>query len=77
MTYEMLVGRPPFSGMRIESNLNDLPGNYLSALLAPLSSAPSAWRTFLARALAYDPSSRPDSARTFCVELERALQGTS
>jgi len=77
MTYEMLVGRPPFSGFRIDAGLDELPGGHLSAMRAPLAAAPGAWRTFFTRVLAHDPASRPDSARAFFSELERALRGTS
>jgi serine/threonine-protein kinase len=77
ITYEMLVGRLPFSGFRIDSDVNELPGGFLAAMRAPLAAAPGAWNAFFTRVLAHDPASRPDSARAYFSELERALQGTS
>ncbi len=74
MTYEMLVGRLPFSGLQVDTEPGGLPGGYLTMMLAPLAGAPAQWKAFFARALSHDQASRPDSARALFAELERALQ---
>jgi hypothetical protein len=76
VTYEMLTGTLPFSGFRVDATLSGLPGGYQAAIQKPLEQAPAPWAAFFARALAYDPAGRPNSARTFIAELERALEAT-
>jgi len=74
MTYEMLTGTLPFSGFRVDATTSRLPRDYDAALQEPLERAPAAMKAFFGRALAPDPAERPDSARAFLLDLERALQ---
>ncbi|MBE3071897.1 MAG: serine/threonine protein kinase, partial [Acidobacteria bacterium] len=74
MTYEMLVGRLPYSGFRPEPGPDGLPGGHLSVMLGPLAAAPQAWRAFFTRALAPDPAIRPASAKALLSDLDQALQ---
>lgn len=74
MAYEMLAGRLPYSDCDLAGALDRLAEGHESVCLAPLGTAPPAWRVLFSRALSPDPSRRPASAASFMAELERALR---
>lgn len=73
MAYEMLVGRPPFVG-----DVQALARQHLSAAVPSLAETPDlpgpALDPVFARALAKDPTARPDRAGTLVAELLAGLQ---
>lgn len=73
VAYEMLTGARPFAG----SYPSEWHVAILSGRVTPISvhapDAPASWQDFFERALALDPSQRPDSATSFFSELEQAL----
>ena len=66
IAYEMLTGGWPFSGAAMLSG-------QATPVSAHVPEAPASWQDFFARALAFDPSDRPDSATSLFSELEQAL----
>jgi serine/threonine protein kinase len=69
----MLTGARPFPG----SSPTEWHRAILAGQVSPVSlhspDAPESWQEFFDRALAFDPSRRPNSAAAFLSELERAL----
>jgi hypothetical protein len=43
------------------------------AATRPLRAVPARWQEFFSRALSTEPSQRPESAKAFIAELEKAL----
>jgi DNA-binding NtrC family response regulator len=72
LAYEMLTGTHPFGSVWPDWHRALLAGSF-TPITAHLPESPSKWTEFFARALALDPKRRPDSARSFFLELERAL----
>jgi eukaryotic-like serine/threonine-protein kinase len=72
LAYELLTGRHPFSSACPDWHRALLAGSF-TPIAVHLPESPQGWTEFFARALALDPKCRPDSARSFFLELERAL----
>lgn len=72
VTYEMLTGVHPFAGLTGADYSAVLMGRF-TPLAKYLPGSPTRWQQFLERALHVDPARRPNSARSFFSELERAL----
>jgi tRNA A-37 threonylcarbamoyl transferase component Bud32 len=73
VAYEMLTGARPFPG----SSPMEWHRAILAGQVSPVSihspDAPESWQEFFDRAIALDPSCRPNSAAAFLTDLERAL----
>ena len=72
LAYEMLTGRHPFGSAWPDCHRTLLAGSF-TPIMAYLPESPPRWTEFFAKALALDPKRRPDSARSFFLEVERAL----
>jgi len=72
LAYEMLAGTHPFGSAWPDCHRALLAGSF-TPIAAHLRESPPRWAELFARALALDPKRRPDSARSFFLELERAL----
>ena len=72
LAYEMMTGTHPFGGAWPDCHRALLAGSF-TPITTHLPESPPRWTEFFARALALDPKRRPDSARSFFLELERAL----
>ena len=69
---EMLTGTHPFGSAWPDCYGALLAGSFTS-ITAHLPESPPRWTELLAKALALDPRRRPGSARSYFLELERAL----
>ncbi len=73
IAYEMLLGAAPFAG----STPGEWHGRVLAGRFTPLAEhlpdVPPRWEEFFTRTFSLDRSERPNSARAFFTELERAL----
>jgi len=73
VAYEMLTGARPFAGLSpTEWHVAILSGR-VTPIYVHAPDAPASWQDFFERALALDPSQRPDSATSFFSQLEQAL----
>ena len=72
LAYEMLTGRHPFGSAWPDCHRTLLAGSF-TPIMAYLPESPPRWTEFFAKALALDPKRRPDSARSFFLEVERVL----
>jgi eukaryotic-like serine/threonine-protein kinase len=72
LAYEMLTGTHPFGNAWPDCHRALLAGSF-TPITAHLPESPPRWTELFAKALALDPKRRAESARSFFLELERAL----
>jgi eukaryotic-like serine/threonine-protein kinase len=72
LAYEMLTGTHPFDSARPDWHRALVAGSF-TPIAAYFPESPPRLTEFIAGALALDPKRRPDSARSFFLELDRAL----
>jgi tRNA A-37 threonylcarbamoyl transferase component Bud32 len=73
VTYELLTGSYPFDGRSPADWFGAGPVAKFTPVTTHLPEAPQSWQELFERALAIEPTRRPQSAETFLSELQSAL----
>lgn len=73
VAYEMLTGALPFAAVTVAEYHNAVLSGRFARVATHLPDSPACWQEFFARTFALERDRRPNSARIFFSELERAL----